>query len=129
MVDVLGLSLEESGATLLLPYVMPFLGANMAGLVADSLVRRGWTLAVVRKTMEAISDLSQAAVWLFFVLVKTPSVVSVIVMLSIGGFTKPFHMAGCESFATGAATVCCTLLDLQAKHPRICTVLTIEMIV
>jgi hypothetical protein len=59
-VDVLGLSLRDSGLALLLPYLMPFLGANAAGAAADALVRRGWRVVVVRKSFQATSDVGQA---------------------------------------------------------------------
>lgn len=94
LVDVLGLSLQQSALSLLLPYIMPFLGSHVAGFIADRLICRGWQIVTVRKSMQAISDLTQCVMWLFFVVVKTPSLSAVIVVLSIGGFTKPFHMAG-----------------------------------
>lgn len=42
LVDVVGLSLAESGHALLIPYMMPFLGVLFAGQASDALIQRGW---------------------------------------------------------------------------------------
>ncbi len=60
LVEVVGLSLEESGTFLLLPYIAPFGGVLLAGQVSDALIRRGWKVVHVRKTLQTVSDVGQA---------------------------------------------------------------------
>ena len=54
LVDELGVTLEQSGLMLLLPFLLPFLGCNLGSMLADSLLARGWALG--RCVMKSISE-------------------------------------------------------------------------
>lgn len=95
LVDIVGLSLEESGVALLLPYIMPFFGVLSAGQVSDWLiVTRGWKVVHVRKVMQATSDIILSACILYFVLVPAPTAQEFTVVMALGGFFKSVHICG-----------------------------------
>ena len=95
LVDVVGLSLEESGIVLLLPYIMPFFGVLSAGQVSDWLITtRGWNVVTVRKVMQATSDVVLSVCILYFALVPAPTAQEFTVVMAIGGFFKSVHICG-----------------------------------
>ena len=121
LVEVVGLSLEESGVFLLLPYIAPFGGVLLAGQVSDALIRRGWKVVHVRKTLQTVSDVGQAVraatVGLvccdccrdpdaagrcceqvcigYFVVEARPSAAAFTVIMGVAGFCRSLHIAGC----------------------------------
>jgi ACS family sodium-dependent inorganic phosphate cotransporter len=94
LVDVVGVPLESSGFVLMLPYLLPFLGANVGGQVADRLLASGMKQGNVRKTMEIISATFSVTCVGYFVVVKEPSVTVFIVLNSLSNFFGAFALAG-----------------------------------
>lgn len=91
----MGLSLEESGTALLLPYIMPFFGCLSAGQVSDWLItRRGWKVVHVRKLMQASSDVILSLCILYFVVVPSPTAGEFTLVMAVGGFFKSVHICG-----------------------------------
>ena len=45
----------QTGLLLILPYTVPFVASNLSGSIADGMLRRGWTVAHTRKTMQAVA--------------------------------------------------------------------------
>ena len=97
LVEVVGLSLEESGTFLLLPYIAPFGGVLLAGQVSDALIRRGWKVVHVRKTLQTVSDVGQAVCIGYFVVEARPSAAAFTVIMGVAGFCRSLHIAGCAS--------------------------------
>ena len=112
LVEVVGLSLEESGVFLLLPYIAPFGGVLLAGQVSDALIRRGWKVVHVRKTLQTVSDVGQAVCIGYFVVEARPSAAAFTVIMGVAGFCRRLHIAGCAppspsiSFAVPLSLVC-----------------------
>ena len=94
LVDVVGLSLEESGVALMLPYIMPFFGVLVAGQVSDALIKRGWKVVHVRKTMQALSEGVQSICIMYFVVTPEPTVGVFTALMAVAGFFKSLHIAG-----------------------------------
>ena len=92
---MVGLSLEESGAALLLPYMAPFAGCLASGQVSDWLIRsRGWKVVRVRKTMQATSDIMLSLCVFYFVVTPAPTARAFTIIMAIGGFFKAVHIGG-----------------------------------
>eukprot|EP01046_Picozoa_sp_COSAG06_P104624 COSAG06_NODE_50826_length_316_cov_0.612903_1_plen_53_part_10 len=51
----------------MLPYIIPFFGVLVAGQVSDALIKRGWKVVHVRKTMQALSEGVQSMCIMYFV--------------------------------------------------------------
>ena len=68
-----GLELDDSGFALLLPYLSPLVLTPAGGLMADTLVRRGVRVGVVRKAMVTLTLLGPAAAFGFLVANPRPS--------------------------------------------------------
>ncbi|CAH9138638.1 unnamed protein product [Cuscuta epithymum] len=58
--QVLKFNLTESGTCAILPWLTMAVSANVGGWIADSLVRKGVSVTVVRKTMQSIGFLGPA---------------------------------------------------------------------
>ena len=52
--EEVGVSLEQTGFVLLLPYIAPVAGGNIGAQIADYMLQRGWSVLSVRRTMECI---------------------------------------------------------------------------
>ena len=52
--EKVGVSLDQTGFVLILPYFAPVAGGNLGAQVADRMLRRGWSVLSVRRTMECI---------------------------------------------------------------------------
>ncbi|PNP96701.1 ACS family MFS transporter [Sphingobium sp. SA916] len=72
-----------------LPWLLLFIVGNLAGLISDRLIRRGWSIVCVRKTMQAIGLVGSAAGLAIASFVTTPLAAVVALCFSLGllGFT------------------------------------------
>ena len=52
--EEVGVSLDQTGFVLILPYIAPVAGGNIGAQIADRLLQRGWSVVSVRRTMECI---------------------------------------------------------------------------
>eukprot|EP01051_Picozoa_sp_SAG22_P015929 SAG22_NODE_2158_length_2918_cov_2.839659_2_plen_485_part_00 len=93
LVDGLGVSLEQSGIMLLLPFLLPFLGCNLGAVLADHLLAKGWRLVRVRRTMELISSSAICICLGYFVVVKEPSPTVFVVLFSCSQFFASFCLS------------------------------------
>ena len=52
--EKVGVSLDQTGFVLILPYFAPVVGGNLGAQIADRMLKRGWSVLSVRRTMECI---------------------------------------------------------------------------
>lgn len=83
------LGLGSVGLYSALPWLILFIVGNCAGIIADRLVRREWTITRVRKTMQTIGLLSSAIGLVVASMAVTPETAAVALCFSLGllGFT------------------------------------------
>jgi len=93
--QALGLDLNESGFLSVLPWLTMAVTANIGGTLADTLIKRGWSVTHVRKIMQTIGFLGPA-----FFLTLLPGITSpvgaVICMMGAQGFDA-FSQSGLYS--------------------------------
>ena len=94
LVEVVGVPLRTSGFVLLMPYLMPFLGCNAGGFLADWLLNtRGWPLERVRKFLELISSTAGIVCTGYFVLESRPSADAFVLVSCVSNFLGAFCLS------------------------------------
>ncbi|MCS6926455.1 MAG: ACS family MFS transporter [Candidatus Binatia bacterium] len=86
--QALGVNLAQVGVYTILPWLVMFLMANVAGWVADHLLQRGLSITVVRKLMQSIGFLGAATFLTLVGRVSTPieAIVYMCCTLGLGSF-------------------------------------------
>lgn len=65
--QALGLDLRASSFTAFLPWLVMAAGSSLSGILADSLVARGWDVTTVRKVLQTVAFLVPAAALLVLI--------------------------------------------------------------
>ncbi len=82
--QVLGVDISKVGVYTILPWLVMFLMANIAGWIADNLLKRGFSVTFVRKLMQSIGFLGPAVFLSLISGVTTPTAAIVYMCCTLG---------------------------------------------
>src|SRR5205814_1878642 len=77
------MALPRVGLFSLIPWITTFISSNLAGWIADRMLRSGLRVVTVRKTLQSVSFIGGAVPLLFLPSISTPQVAIVLVTISV----------------------------------------------
>jgi ACS family sodium-dependent inorganic phosphate cotransporter len=101
------MTLPRVGLFSLIPWITTFISSNLAGWIADQMLRGGCRVVIVRKTLQSVSFIGGALPLLLLPSVTTPEQAILLVTISVA----------CNGFGTGAFAA--NHLDIAPRYAGI----------
>ena len=100
----LGVDLRSSSFLSFLPWTVMAVGSSVAGVLADGLIQRGWSVTHVRKALQTVAFLGPAAALMVLAGTKDPRI-AVASMTCALGITSLGNSLSCGLLADCAGTL------------------------